>query len=195
MSCEIRSMITAYFCGSSIRIPPIFTNSASTPSTFIELIFSTKAGGNVFSIPNKIPIFFIARCSVIPIFCRSEPDRKPGEESAVTLAALKVLPRHLQPKRPIMLRVIPPNVQPVRNRLPIQNRRELHVLIQTYIPIRRPQHNFHLPVAADWDICLDQNVKFSAILNGKAIPHWLDVWGDNSKHDWPLWLKMAGKYF
>ena len=49
--------------------------------------------------------------------------------------------------------------------------------------------------SADWDICLDQNVKFSAILNGKAIPHWLDVWGDNSKHDWPLWLKMAGKYF
>jgi len=49
--------------------------------------------------------------------------------------------------------------------------------------------------SADWDICLDQNVKFSAILNGKAIPHWLDVWGDNSKHDWPLWLRMAGKYF
>jgi len=27
------------------------------------------------------------------------------------------------------------------------------------------------------------------------VPHWLDVFGDNSKHDWPLWLKMAGKYF
>ena len=51
-------MITSYFFGSSIRIPPIFTNSASTPGAFIELIFSTKAGGNVFSIPNKIPIFF-----------------------------------------------------------------------------------------------------------------------------------------
>jgi hypothetical protein len=25
-----------------------------------ELIFSTKAGGKVFSIPNKIPIFFTA---------------------------------------------------------------------------------------------------------------------------------------
>ncbi len=49
--------------------------------------------------------------------------------------------------------------------------------------------------SADWDICLDQNVNFSAILNGKAIPHWLDVWNDNSKHDWPLWLRMAGKYF
>jgi esterase/lipase superfamily enzyme len=49
--------------------------------------------------------------------------------------------------------------------------------------------------SADWDICLDQNVKFSAILNAKAIPHWLDVWNDNSKHDWPLWIRMAAKYF
>jgi len=49
--------------------------------------------------------------------------------------------------------------------------------------------------SADWDICLDANFKFSGILNGKAIPHWLDVWNDNSKHDWPLWLRMAGKYF
>jgi esterase/lipase superfamily enzyme len=49
--------------------------------------------------------------------------------------------------------------------------------------------------SADWDICLDQNVKFSAILNGKGVPHWLDIFGDNSKHDWPLWLRMADKYF
>src|SRR5580700_413712 len=59
MSCEIRSMMTSYFFGSSMRMPPIFTNSAVTPSTFIELIFSTTAGGKVFSMPNKIPIFFI----------------------------------------------------------------------------------------------------------------------------------------
>ena len=49
--------------------------------------------------------------------------------------------------------------------------------------------------SADWDICLDQNVKFSAILTAKGIPHWLDVWADNSKHDWPLWQRMAVKYF
>jgi len=49
--------------------------------------------------------------------------------------------------------------------------------------------------SADWDMCLDQNIKFSGILNGKAIPHWLDVWNDNSKHDWPLWLRMAARYF
>jgi esterase/lipase superfamily enzyme len=49
--------------------------------------------------------------------------------------------------------------------------------------------------SADWDMCLDQNVKLSAKLNAKAVPHWLDVWNDNSRHDWPLWLRMAGKYF
>src|SRR5579862_3778916 len=49
--------------------------------------------------------------------------------------------------------------------------------------------------SADWDICLDQNVKMSAVLNGKAVPHWLDVYNNNSRHDWPLWLNMAGKYF
>src|SRR5712691_7641800 len=40
----------------------------------------------------------------------------------VRIAPLKILPRHPQPKRPVMLRVIRPNVEPVRNRLPIQNR-------------------------------------------------------------------------
>ncbi|MBV9574857.1 MAG: esterase family protein [Acidobacteriales bacterium] len=49
--------------------------------------------------------------------------------------------------------------------------------------------------SADWDMCLDQNVKLSAMLHNKGVPHLLDIWGDNSKHDWPLWQKMAIKYF
>jgi esterase/lipase superfamily enzyme len=49
--------------------------------------------------------------------------------------------------------------------------------------------------SADWDICLDQNFKLSGKLNAKNVPHWLDVWNDHSVHDWPLWLRMAGKYF
>ena len=55
----MRSMMTSYFFGSSMRMPPIFTNSAVTPATFFELIFSTKAGGKVFSIPKRIAIFFM----------------------------------------------------------------------------------------------------------------------------------------
>lgn len=49
--------------------------------------------------------------------------------------------------------------------------------------------------SADWDMCLDQNVKMSTMLNDKAVPNWLDVYGDHSQHDWPLWQRMAGKYF
>jgi esterase/lipase superfamily enzyme len=49
--------------------------------------------------------------------------------------------------------------------------------------------------SADWDICLDQNVKLSVVLNAKAVPHWLDVYADHSSHDWPLWERMAVKYF
>lgn len=48
---------------------------------------------------------------------------------------------------------------------------------------------------SDWDICLDDNVKMSHILYTKGIPHWMDLWGDNSKHDWPLWQRMAVKFF
>jgi len=33
------------------------------------------------------------------------------------------------------------------------------------------------------------------MLNDKAVPHWLDVWNDHSTHDWPLWQRMAVKYF
>jgi esterase/lipase superfamily enzyme len=49
--------------------------------------------------------------------------------------------------------------------------------------------------SADWDMCLDQNIKLSEKLNQIAVPHWLDVWGNQFRHDWPLWLGMAGKYF
>jgi esterase/lipase superfamily enzyme len=48
--------------------------------------------------------------------------------------------------------------------------------------------------AGDWDICLGENQRMSGILGAKAIPHWLDVWGDRVKHDWPLWHGMARKF-
>ena len=44
------------------------------------------------------------------------------------------------------------------------------------------------------DICLDENRKLSAILGQKDIPHWLDVWGDGTGHDWPWWQAMARKF-
>lgn len=49
--------------------------------------------------------------------------------------------------------------------------------------------------AGDWDICLGENFRMANILGAKQIPHWLDVWTGGEKHDWPLWQRMAVKFF
>jgi esterase/lipase superfamily enzyme len=45
------------------------------------------------------------------------------------------------------------------------------------------------------DVCLGENRRLSEIMTKKAIPHWLDVWGNGTGHDWPWWQQMAAKYF
>jgi esterase/lipase superfamily enzyme len=45
------------------------------------------------------------------------------------------------------------------------------------------------------DMCLGENRRLSAIFGTKQVPHWLDVWGDGTAHDWPWWQRMAQKYF
>jgi esterase/lipase superfamily enzyme len=45
------------------------------------------------------------------------------------------------------------------------------------------------------DICLNENRRLSGILHDKSVPHWLDVWGNHTGHDWPWWQRMAAKYF
>src|SRR5215472_4281058 len=151
MSCEIRSITTSYFFGSSMRMPPIFTNSAVTPSTFIELIFSTTAGGNEFSMPNTMPIFFTTH-SPFEMSSSAKPKRflnsTGGRRLTTNDRRLEVLSRHPQPQRPVVPGVIVPHVQPVGNCLRVQNRGKLDVLIQAHVPIRRPEHDLHLPIAA-----------------------------------------------
>jgi esterase/lipase superfamily enzyme len=49
--------------------------------------------------------------------------------------------------------------------------------------------------AGDHDICLGENFRIADILGRKGIPHWLDVWTGGEIHDWPLWQKMAVKFF
>lgn len=44
----------------------------------------------------------------------------------------------------------------------------------------------------EWDNCLDENRRMSAILSSKAIPHWLDI--RPGVHDWPLWREMFPAY-
>jgi esterase/lipase superfamily enzyme len=49
--------------------------------------------------------------------------------------------------------------------------------------------------AGDHDICLGENFRLAEILGRKGIPHWLDVWTGGERHDWPLWQRMAVKFF
>jgi esterase/lipase superfamily enzyme len=47
----------------------------------------------------------------------------------------------------------------------------------------------------DHDICLGENLRMAHILGSKGISHWLDVWTGGERHDWPLWHRMANKFF
>lgn len=62
-----------------------------------------------------------------------------------------------------------------------------------YLSRYRAEVGFIL-AAGEWDMCLDANLKLSAALNDKGVKHWLDVWGDHAKHDWPWWHMMIRKY-
>ena len=44
------------------------------------------------------------------------------------------------------------------------------------------------------DICLGENQRLAGIMAAKSIPHYLDVWGNGTGHDWPWWQQMALKF-
>jgi len=46
---------------------------------------------------------------------------------------------------------------------------------------------------SNWDICFDANIKLSDVLEGKRVPHWLDV-RKEKQHDWPIWKEMFPHY-
>jgi esterase/lipase superfamily enzyme len=48
--------------------------------------------------------------------------------------------------------------------------------------------------AGEWDFSLDSNLRLSRIFDTKGIRHWLDVWGDHTRHDWPWWQMMIKKF-
>src|ERR1700761_9366346 len=129
MSCEIRSTMTAYPLGSASFTPPTCTNSARMSSTSIALMRSTSAPGNVFSMPNSTPIFFI--CST------------PALYSLLTThysLSLQIHLRHPLPPRPVVARVIAPHIQSHRNALRAHHRGQLLVVIPALIVHSRRQH-------------------------------------------------------
>src|SRR5258706_9593161 len=121
----MRSTMTSYFFGSSIRMPPIFTNSALMPSTFIELIFSTNAGGNVFSIPKRIPIFLSAISQILFQNLEGGAPRISaaplGLTSETPVSTLEILSRHPLPKRPFIFLVTREIIKQMRNLFPLKN--------------------------------------------------------------------------
>jgi len=59
----------------------------------------------------------------------------------------------------------------------------------------RYRAGFRLVLATgERDICLEENLRLGRILSEKGVPHWLDVWGDGTGHDWPWWRQMAVKF-
>src|SRR5690348_303148 len=103
-----------------MRTSPICTNSAVTPGTFIAVMRSTSAPGNVFSIPKRTPIFFTA-----PLYRRSG----------------KVGRRHRAPVGPVVLGVVP-DMQVVPDALGVQQRRELLVRRAANVMVAGDQHPF-----------------------------------------------------
>src|SRR5215469_733021 len=127
MSCEMRSTITAYPLGSASFTPPTCTNSARMSSTSIELMRSTSAPGNVFSIPNSTPIFFISHSSTVYI-------------STVYCLHLQIHLRHPVPPRPVVTRVISPHIQLHGNASPAHCRGQPLVVVPALIVHSRRQH-------------------------------------------------------
>ncbi|HZL56150.1 MAG TPA: alpha/beta hydrolase-fold protein [Bryobacteraceae bacterium] len=61
--------------------------------------------------------------------------------------------------------------------------------------LSRYRGNRYILAAGDWDICLGENRRMDGIMEARGVPHRLDVWGERSEHDWPLWQRMAQAYF
>lgn len=49
-------------------------------------------------------------------------------------------------------------------------------------------------VTGEWDMCMDAAVDMSHKLHRKTVPHTLDIWGNQTKHDWPWWRDMIKKH-
>ena len=59
----------------------------------------------------------------------------------------------------------------------------------------RYRRNSYVLATGVHDQCWNQNERLAAVFRAKGIPHRLEVWGDNTGHDWPWWHRMAQTYF
>jgi esterase/lipase superfamily enzyme len=58
----------------------------------------------------------------------------------------------------------------------------------------RMRHNTYVLATGVHDQCWNDNERLAEVMRAKGIPVRLDVWGDNARHDWPWWQRMAQEY-
>jgi esterase/lipase superfamily enzyme len=58
----------------------------------------------------------------------------------------------------------------------------------------RYRHNTYVFATGVHDQCWNDNEIMAKIFRDKGIPCRLDVWGDNTGHDWPWWQRMLQTY-
>jgi esterase/lipase superfamily enzyme len=58
----------------------------------------------------------------------------------------------------------------------------------------RYRHNTYVLATGVHDQCWNANERMAQIFRNKSIPCRLDVWGDNTGHDWPWWQRMLQTY-
>jgi len=59
----------------------------------------------------------------------------------------------------------------------------------------RYRNNFYLLATGEHDFCWNENERLADIMRSKGMSFRLDVWHDNTGHDWPWWERMARTYF
>jgi len=69
----------------------------------------------------------------------------------------------------------------------VPNLHDWHILDQ----MRR---NTYVLATGVHDQCRNDNERLGAALRAKDVPVRLEVWGDNTGHDWPWWKRMAQEY-
>jgi esterase/lipase superfamily enzyme len=60
--------------------------------------------------------------------------------------------------------------------------------------LERMRRNTYVLATGVQDQCWNDNERLAGAMRAKGIPVKLDVWGDNTGHDWPWWMKMEQVY-
>ena len=65
--------------------------------------------------------------------------------------------------------------------------------------LERIQKNSHITLicgrGAYEEGCIEETILLGKLFQQKAIPHHVDIWGRESRHDWSWWKRQAKMYF